>query len=273
MELTEWLGVQVLEKLMETGKFNRLQALDISYTQALSENAIYQFLQLHGFNLKGLMLVGKSKLTENFWLNVIPFLKNIRSVDCLVVSLPPPPPQPSTPPPPHPALLLVYFGYNSSKVRDLLDQCHPLPQEHQVGGPFGCVPPSSYHPTTLRFLYALATTHRKSELIEDFRLTVIPFLKNIRSVDRLVVPPYRPPPPSPTAPKPTPLLQPTPLLVYCEFRSLYILVRTHRESELIDNFRLSVSAFLKNIRSVGCLVVSPTLQSTLLLVYFGYNSS
>ena len=88
MELIEWLGVQVLEKLMETGKFNRLQALDISYTQALSENAIYQFLQLHGFNLKGLMLVGKSKLTENFWLNVIPFLKNIRSVDCLVVSPP-----------------------------------------------------------------------------------------------------------------------------------------------------------------------------------------
>ena len=103
MELTEWLGVQVLEKLMETGKFNRLQALDISYTQALSENAIYQFLQLHGFNLKGLMLVGKSKLTENFWLNVIPFLKNIRSVGCLVVS----PTLQST-------LLLVYFGYNSS---------------------------------------------------------------------------------------------------------------------------------------------------------------
>ena len=65
---------------MERGKFQRLQALDISYTHALSENAIYQFLQMHGFGLKGLMLVGKPKLTENFWLNVIPFLKNIRWV-------------------------------------------------------------------------------------------------------------------------------------------------------------------------------------------------
>ena len=77
--------MQVLEKLMQTGKFNRLQALDISYTHALSENAIYQFLQLHGSNLKGLMLVGKPKLTENFWLNVIPFLKNVRSVESLCV--------------------------------------------------------------------------------------------------------------------------------------------------------------------------------------------
>ena len=225
MELMEWLGVQVLEKLMETGKFNRLQALDISYTQALSENAIYQFLQLHGFNLKGLMLVGKSKLTENFWLNVIPFLENIRSVDCLVVSLPPhptPPPPRSLhtlatthrkskvienfwlivipflkniksvdfrlypPPPPHspqPTPLIVYFSYNSSKVRELLAQCHPLPQEHQVSGLFGCVPPSSYHPTPLCSLYTLATIHRKSELIENFRFTVTAFLKNIRSVD------------------------------------------------------------------------------------------
>nr|KAG5690046.1 hypothetical protein BaRGS_009853 [Batillaria attramentaria] len=74
----EFFSDKVLEKLMEMGKFNRLQALDISYTHALSENAIYQFLHNHGINLRGLMLIGKSKLTENFWLNVIPFLKNIR---------------------------------------------------------------------------------------------------------------------------------------------------------------------------------------------------
>jgi hypothetical protein len=70
--------VQILEKLIETGKLHRLQALDISYTHALSEPIIYHFLQLHGLQLRGLMLIGKSKLTENFWLNVIPFLKNIR---------------------------------------------------------------------------------------------------------------------------------------------------------------------------------------------------
>lgn len=79
------LGVlQVLEKLLETGKLSRLQAVDISHTHALSENTIYQFLQIHGHNLRGLMLVGKSKLTENFWLNVIPFLKNIRSVNSAI---------------------------------------------------------------------------------------------------------------------------------------------------------------------------------------------
>ena len=65
---------------METGKFQRLQALDISYTHALSENAIYKLLQIQGLHLKGLMLIGKPKLTENFWLNVIPYIKNIRSV-------------------------------------------------------------------------------------------------------------------------------------------------------------------------------------------------
>lgn len=74
----EFFSDKVLETLMEMGKFNRLQALDISYTHALSENTIYQFLQRHGIGLRGLMLIGKSKLTENFWLNVIPYLKNIR---------------------------------------------------------------------------------------------------------------------------------------------------------------------------------------------------
>lgn len=74
----DFIIFQILEKLIEVGKFNRLQALDISYTHALNENAIYQFLQTHGQNLRGLMLIGKPKLTENFWLNVIPFLKNIR---------------------------------------------------------------------------------------------------------------------------------------------------------------------------------------------------
>ncbi|XP_059173920.1 F-box/LRR-repeat protein 2-like isoform X2 [Physella acuta] len=74
----EFFNDKILEKLMELGKFNRLQALDISHTHALSENAIYQFIQTHGQNLRGLMLAGKPKLTENFWLNAIPYLKNIK---------------------------------------------------------------------------------------------------------------------------------------------------------------------------------------------------
>ncbi|KAL8561487.1 hypothetical protein ACOMHN_011169 [Nucella lapillus] len=76
----EFFSDNVMEKLMEMGKFQRLQALDVSYTHALSESAVYHFLQRHGYGLRGLMLVGNSKLTENFWLNVIPFLTNIRVV-------------------------------------------------------------------------------------------------------------------------------------------------------------------------------------------------
>lgn len=74
----EFFSDSILEKLMETGKFNKLIAIDISYTNALSESAIYNFLINYGSNLRGLILSGKPKLTENFWLNVIPFLKNIR---------------------------------------------------------------------------------------------------------------------------------------------------------------------------------------------------
>ena len=68
---------QILEMLVQRGKLHRLKAIDISHTNALSESTIYQFIQKHGGNLTGLMLHGKPKLTENFWLNVIPILKNI----------------------------------------------------------------------------------------------------------------------------------------------------------------------------------------------------
>jgi len=64
--------------MVARGKFKQLRAIDISSTAALSENAIYQFLQCNARNLRGLVLTGKPKLTENFWLNVIHFLTNIR---------------------------------------------------------------------------------------------------------------------------------------------------------------------------------------------------
>jgi hypothetical protein len=66
--------------MVQRGKFKQLRAIDISYTPALSENTIYQFLQIHGRQLMGLVLCGKPKLTENFWLNVIPYLQKIRWV-------------------------------------------------------------------------------------------------------------------------------------------------------------------------------------------------
>lgn len=70
--------LQILEALVQRGKLNQLKAIDISYTNALSENTIYKLIQKHGGQLTGLMLSGKPKLTENFWLNVIPLLKNIQ---------------------------------------------------------------------------------------------------------------------------------------------------------------------------------------------------
>ncbi|KAJ8317010.1 hypothetical protein KUTeg_004914 [Tegillarca granosa] len=74
----EFFSDRILELMVQKGKLKRINAIDISHTNALSENAIYHFLMTHGGNLEGLMCAGKPKLTENFWLNVISFLKNIK---------------------------------------------------------------------------------------------------------------------------------------------------------------------------------------------------
>ncbi|XP_052771994.1 F-box/LRR-repeat protein 7-like isoform X2 [Mya arenaria] len=74
----EFFTDKILGDMVAKGKFRQLRAIDISSTPALSENTIYQFLQMHGRNLRGLVLSGKPTLTENFWLNVIPYLTNIR---------------------------------------------------------------------------------------------------------------------------------------------------------------------------------------------------
>ncbi|OWF55061.1 uncharacterized F-box/LRR-repeat protein C02F5.7-like isoform X1 [Mizuhopecten yessoensis] len=74
----EFFSDRILELLIMRGKLNHLRAIDLSYTNALSESAIYQLLHKLGGNLEGVMIAGKPKLTENFWLNVISFLKNIR---------------------------------------------------------------------------------------------------------------------------------------------------------------------------------------------------
>ncbi|XP_064599717.1 F-box/LRR-repeat protein fbxl-1-like isoform X2 [Liolophura sinensis] len=74
----EFFNDMILEKMVEKGKLNKLMALDISNTPALSESAIYNFLRANGKGLRGLMLAGKPKLTENFWLDVIPKLKQIK---------------------------------------------------------------------------------------------------------------------------------------------------------------------------------------------------
>ena len=63
---------------------NRLEKLvsaDFSHTYGLSEPIIMAFVRSHGQRLAGLMLNGKGKLDEHFWLSVIPLLPNIRLVD------------------------------------------------------------------------------------------------------------------------------------------------------------------------------------------------
>ncbi|KAL5021961.1 hypothetical protein ScPMuIL_001116 [Solemya velum] len=74
----EFFSDRVLDLLSQKGKLNKVRSLDVSNTHALSENAIYQIIQTHGRTLEGLGVAGKPKLTENFWLNVIPLLRRIR---------------------------------------------------------------------------------------------------------------------------------------------------------------------------------------------------
>ena len=64
--------------MMIKGKLDHLKALDISHTVGLTENRIFEFIKKHGPLLEGLAIAGKPKLAEQFFLNVIPYMKNMR---------------------------------------------------------------------------------------------------------------------------------------------------------------------------------------------------
>jgi len=74
----EFFTDRILKEMMSKGKFRNLKGLDVSFTVGLTEPAIYNFLKIHGPKLEGLMIAGKPKLTEQFFLNVIPFMKDVR---------------------------------------------------------------------------------------------------------------------------------------------------------------------------------------------------
>ena len=74
------LLLQILEELSRKGKLNNIKAIDISHTVSLSENAIFNFIRKHGAKLEALMIAGKPKLAEQFFLNVIPFMLKIKYV-------------------------------------------------------------------------------------------------------------------------------------------------------------------------------------------------
>ena len=61
-----------------------IRALDVSHTVGLTENSIYEFIRCRGRLLEGLMVYGKPKLTEQFFVNVIPLMKKIKFVACVL---------------------------------------------------------------------------------------------------------------------------------------------------------------------------------------------
>jgi hypothetical protein len=74
----EFFNDKILEEMIAKGKLDYVRAIDISHTASLSENAIYNFIKCRGRLLEGLMICGKPKLAEQFFLNIIPLMKKIR---------------------------------------------------------------------------------------------------------------------------------------------------------------------------------------------------
>jgi len=69
---------QILDAMVQKGKLDYIRALDVSHTMGLSENALYEFIRCQGRLLEGLLVYGKPKLTEQFFVNVIPLMRKIR---------------------------------------------------------------------------------------------------------------------------------------------------------------------------------------------------
>jgi len=79
--------LKILEQMVLKGKLDHIRAIDISHTVSLTESAINDFIKARGRLLEGLMVAGKPKLAEQFYLNIIPLMKKIRFIDstCSVV--------------------------------------------------------------------------------------------------------------------------------------------------------------------------------------------
>jgi hypothetical protein len=76
----EFFTDRILDEMVRKGKFKQLRAFDISHTVGLTESHIWSFLRRHGGRLEGFMVSGKPKLAEQFFLNVIPYMKKIRTL-------------------------------------------------------------------------------------------------------------------------------------------------------------------------------------------------
>lgn len=78
----EFFNDQILEEMVRKGKLDRIRALDVSHTVNLSESALQQFIRQRGRLMEGLMVAGKPRLAEQFFVNVIPLMKRIKILVC-----------------------------------------------------------------------------------------------------------------------------------------------------------------------------------------------
>lgn len=69
---------QVFKDFIEKGNIKNLIALDIDRNSNISEEMISLFLRIQGGNIRGLQLSGISHLSEQFWNQSIPLLKQLR---------------------------------------------------------------------------------------------------------------------------------------------------------------------------------------------------
>lgn len=68
----------VLKEYLENGNPKSLIALDLDRNENLSEDILLRFLKTQAPTLRGLQLSGIPHLTEQFWVTVLPSLRNIK---------------------------------------------------------------------------------------------------------------------------------------------------------------------------------------------------
>jgi len=64
--------------MVSKGKLDRVRALDVSHTANLNEASLLKLIRQRGRLIEGLAVVGKPRLAEQFFVNVIPLMKRIK---------------------------------------------------------------------------------------------------------------------------------------------------------------------------------------------------
>lgn len=76
---------KVLALLSDGGKLSNIRAMDLSNTVNLNYEAVSTLLKRHGRQLRGISYAGNAKVTEQFWINTIKFMKNIKYSFCFTL--------------------------------------------------------------------------------------------------------------------------------------------------------------------------------------------